>query len=232
MGIRVHKDIGYFISNKNFKNIFKKNYEDIIDDNYSLKKELLEEILQELQGDNVTIFEKYELENYLKGEKYFSTDFIKQIFNGDKTKGMLLKTPEFNKYCRYDDLIDYYEENETNCRFKIQYLHSPIYPIGDYICLKIPDVRNYKELKVDDKINSNDLRHLFFYRKENEKMDNFQESFKTWVYPKKNQDKYFHPYIHVMSFLFCKKMGLLKDEQMKYTDFIQYFEPAIVTYWC
>jgi hypothetical protein len=232
MGIRVHKDIGYFLSKKNSKNLLNQNFEEIIDNTYLLEKKFLEEILEELKKFDKNFYEIFELEEYLKKEKHFTTDFFQTIFDGDNQKGFLLTTPALEKACRYDDLIDYYEGIQS-MKFKIKYLHSPIYPNDDYICLKVPELTQCDEnqLEIGKKIKGSDLNHLYYYRKEQNTTHKEKESYLNWIKPLQGKEKYFTPYIHRMSFLFCKKLGILKNEDMDYIEFIQYLEPAIVTYW-
>ena len=50
-----------------------------------------------------------------------------------------------------------------------------------------------------------------------------------WVYPK-NSEKYFHPYVNVITYAFAKAINILKPN-ISYIEFSQLLEPAIVTHW-
>ena len=142
MGIRIHKDIGYYLPKKHFSKVMNKKFRKIMDDEYYLSQEQLESISKELdlimvELDRESIFSKYQMTEILKKDKVEFRDFLRNVFDYDTEKGLLFLTPDLAKSCRWDDLIDFYENN-TNYQFKIQFLKKPIYPLSYYYCIETP----------------------------------------------------------------------------------------------
>lgn len=287
MGIRINKDIGYFVNKKNIKNIFIKNYDDILDDIYSVDVEFIEKMLAELEllekpGERIGFsYAKIQLNLLIKDTKEVTdfndnidkaimdlqlaeqsntqldftnsknqlldmkknvphivfNDFISTIHDYDTFKGLIFKTPELAKSSRFDDLIDYYEEVD-NPKYKITFLKQTMYPDNYYICVKVPELNesaleyfeqeNPKKpvLEVGDLISSDKLHYLMLYQG----VESEHNRPKIWAYPENEEEKYFHPYINAIAYAAAKVSGVLKPN-IRYTEFAQYLEPVIVTYW-
>lgn len=86
MGIRINKDIGYFLNKKNIKNILVKNYDDIIDDLYAVDVQFVEKMLAELEilekpGERIGFsYAKIQLKSLLREQK----EVVAQNTNIDK----------------------------------------------------------------------------------------------------------------------------------------------------
>lgn len=287
MGIRINKDIGYFLAKKNIKKILVKNYNDILDDMYAVDEELLKKMLAEfdiLAKDNEQLgftYARIQLKNLLKDKQKtiifnagidkaivdlelaeqsnnaldFSetkenlldmkknedvlvfNDFVTTIHDYDEFEGVMFKTPELAKASRFDDLIDYYEEVDDPT-YKIKLLKQSMYPDNYYVCVKVPELTegaleyfqhdNPRKpvLEVGDLITSDKLHYLMLYQGVKSQHDRV----KTWAYPNKKAEKYFHPYINVITYVVAKASGLLKKD-VNYVEFAQYLEPAIITNW-
>ena len=244
MGIRIHKAIGYYLAKKNISKVLVKNYEDILDDIYSVDKEFLEKMFIEI--DNLTTneyqlgftFAKIQLQDILNEDKQVDfNNFLKSIYNYDTFKGMLFQTPELTKSYRYDDLIDYYEQVKKPV-FKLNLLKQPLYPDNYYICIKLPELtQNALEvyalenprkpiLVVGDLITPDKLKYIMLYNNIKQKGNDFN----TFVYPNEGETKYFHPYVNILTYIASKVAGIVKPE-ISYVDFSKHLEPAIVTYW-
>ena len=243
MGTRVHKDIGYFLSKKNISKVLVKKYDDIIDKNYIIKPETIQKIIDEItvistenpQFDR--IFPQYQLKELIEKGKTDIHQFFKDISDYDTFKGVLFLTPQLAKYSRGDDLIDYYEEVK-NLKFNLNLLKSTIYPDSFYFCLKVPPLNKdsleiYAEenkrkpiLEIGDLVMADRIRYLMLYNS----VKNKDEYVNIWAYPEKEEEKYFHPYINIMTYAFAKVLGILKPN-VSYLDFAQLLEPAIITHW-
>lgn len=245
MGIRIHKAIGYYLAKKNISNVLVKNYDDIIDDLYSVDKDFLNKMSIEI--DKLTngehqlglTFAKIQLQEILNEDKQVDfNNFLKSIYNYDTFKGMLFQTPELTKSYRSDDLIDYYEQLK-NPVFKLNLLKKSLYTDNYYICVKLPELtQNALEmyalensrkpiLEVGDLLTPDKLKNLMFYNNVKQKSNDFN----VLVYPNEGETKYFHPYVNILTYLAGKVSGIVKPE-ISYVDFSKYLEPAIVTYWC
>ncbi len=233
MGIRIHKDIGYFLPDVSCSQILVSDYSDVINDQYTVSKTFIEDLIFSLEG----LKEKYPklsitypiimLKTLLSSsERVCTNSFIRTIFHGDTDEGVLFTTPDLVKYSRHDDLLDYYESKQQ-CEFKVQFLRQPIYPDLSYICVKTPDVCVGKDISClpGDTYLINDMRILM--AKHKVKFD--YEHPNIWTYPDEGP-KYFHPSVDVITYACAKELGILKAD-ITYLDFIQMLEPAIVTYW-
>jgi len=242
MGIRIHKDIGYYLPKKHFSKVMSKKFRKIIDDGSYLSIEQLENISKELdlvmtELGNHSVFSKYQMSEILKKDKVDFRDFLRNVFDYDTEKGLLFLTPDLAKSCRWDDLIDFYENN-TNYQFKIQFLKKPIYPLSYYYCIETPPLsddskslyaeesKSNPELKKGSIISNDKLHYLSLM----EGVSIQDKEANPWAYPAKNKPKYFHPEVDIIIFAFARSFKLIKPELI-YSDFIQFLEPAIITSW-
>lgn len=241
MGIRVHKNIGYFLHKKNIKHILVPDYDEILDDfdndQIFLEKMQKEFYLYTAQHPSLSLtYAKFQLQ-HLEKNKHSIIEFINTIYHYDDFKGIMFQTPDLRKSSHYDDLIDYYE-NVDKPNFRIRLLKQSIYPDNYYICLKVPPLNkdslevyaeeNVKKpvLEVGDLVSSDKLHYLMLY----EGYQHNHDRINAWAYPELNGEKYFHPYVNLLSYLAAKITGVLKPD-ISFIEFSQYLEPAIVTYW-
>lgn len=244
MGIRIHKNIGFYLPQEMISKLLVDNYSDIMEDNEDIDNNFFKKIeskvkeLYESESDSFFLF-KLQFKRYLKNEKNISIySLINVINNGYEDNGILFSTPELIGKSRYDDLIDYYEHVD-NPETVIKYLRTPIYPDSFYICIEKPDItedsleelnltypkRNGKPIEIGNTVTINDLYLLSVKGEERENIDN-----REWTYPKEGNKKYFHPYMNPITYLIIKELKLFKED-VSYIDFIKLLEPAIVTYW-
>lgn len=244
MGIRIHKEIGYYLTLENAGRIFVDNYEDILDVDIELSKEKLlkeAEVFQGISGNNLKTIKRQLIRNieYIKtGSTLYN--FIHSINSGYDNSGLILQTQELNKVSRFDDLIDYYEESPVVDEAKIKYIKSAIYPDFWLVCLK--DIQLTKDsseyfsdgrkekiewIKKGELFTINELPALSV------EGDGKRQSFEKneWSYPDDGREKLFHPYVSPLLYLILKQINIFKNNEISYVDFIKEVEPAIVTYW-
>ena len=239
MSIKISKDIGYFLPFEKVSDLIVDDYEEIIDNMYNISPNFIQFMAKE--------FEKFKKE-YPYDLSYFSTvthfdfknllsrrdinvnEFIRTIFHGDDELGIMLLTPELAKKCRRDDLMDYYQT--TPDEYNIQHLNTPIYPSSFYLCVKDPHLAENdagavsKEIvKKGSVLSSQQIHFLMLCNDVEAESDN-----NVWVNPENEDDKYFHYYVDILCYLFLKSANMLKND-ISYLDFIQHFQPAIVTSW-
>lgn len=241
MGIRIHKDIGYFLNKKDIKAILVPHYDEILDECDSIDQEFVTKMQTEfdsLTGNDSIGFTYAKIQlKQLAEKKTDIMDFVKTIHNYDDFKGVIFRTPELAKDSHFDDLIDYYE-NVEKADYKIRLLKQSIYPDSYYICVKVPPLNKhsleiYAEenqrkpvLEVGDLVSSDKLHYLMLY----ENIPNDHDRVKIWAYPEAGGEKYFHPYVNILTYIAAKVAGILKSD-VSFVKFSQYLEPAIVTHW-
>lgn len=241
MGIRIHKDIGYFLNKKDIKAILVPGYDEILDDCDSIDKDFVAKMQIEfdsLTGNNPIAFTYAQIQlKQLVDKKTDLMDFVKTIHNYDDFKGVIFRTPELAKDSHFDDLIDYYE-NVEKAHYKLRLLKQSIYPDSYYICVKVPALNKnslevYAEenprkplLEVGDLVSSDKLHYLMLYQG----IPNNHDRVKVWAYPEDGGEKYFHPYVNILTYIAAKVAGILKSD-VSFVQFSQYLEPAIVTHW-
>lgn len=243
MGIRVHKDIGYYLKKRAISKILVSDFDTRIDKNYTMSKASVKRIIQQVKElaeaytDLDSVYPVVQLKELLNKEHICSDQFVKQINDYDTFKGLLFVTPQLASYSRYDDLMDYYEEYCTP-KFKLNLLKQSLYPDNFYVCVKVPPLtdkssahypetrHDSKNLEVGHSLMQTDMRWLMISNKEKFDFDKPN----LWAYPEKGGEKYFHPYVNIITYAFAKEIGILKPN-VTYLDFIQYLEPAIVTHW-
>lgn len=243
MGIRVHKDIGFFIKKEVVSNILVDDYEEILEDFYTLSVENLESIKKEIENISLefseidTIFPIYQINDLVEEKTAEISNFFKSIYNYDDFEGVLFLTPYLAKSSRFDDLIDYYEEVD-NPIFKLNNLKQSLYPDNFYVCVKKPHLNDNalsfleeerpkkKNVNVGSVLSKNILHYLML----NNGVSTNAESVNVWAYPEANEEKFFHPYVNVITYAFAKTTGILKDG-VSFLEFTQCCEPSIVTHW-
>lgn len=245
MGIRIHKNIGFFLNKKDVKKILVKKYDDILDDLSKVDKSFVEKMLEEFEkvvrnNDQIGFnYAKIQLQGILNDKKDISfTDLVKSIYHHDTFKGVMFQTPELNESSTFDGLIDYYE-NVNNPVYKFKALKQGIYPDNYYVCVKIPDLnQNAIEafaadnprkpvLEVGDLLSADKLNYLMMYSKVE---GNRSTRIPVWTYPKNEDEKYFHPYVNLITYLVAKVSGILQPD-VDWIKFSKHLEPSIVTYW-
>ena len=243
MGIRIHKDIGFFLNKKDIKKVLVKNYDEILDDLDSIDDDFVQKMMSELNSiteKNHSIgfsYAQFQL-NDLLGKKSSFIDFVRSIYNYDTFKGILFRTPELAKESRFDGLIDYYE-NVDHPVYKFKALKQTLYPDSYYLCVKVPPLspdalevfaeENPRKptLEVGDLVDTNKFHYLMLY---SNVKSSHNDRIKVWAYPEPGGEKYFHPYVNIFVYLAAKVSGIIKPE-VSWVDFSQHLEPAIVTYW-
>lgn len=243
MGTRIHKAIGYYLAKKDISKVLVKNYENILDNLYSVDKDFLDKMSIEMKKLTNSEYQigftsaKIQLQEILNNKKVDFDHFLKLIYNYDTFKGLLFQTPELQKSYRYDDLIDYYEQVKKPV-FKLNLLKQSLYPDNYYICIRLPKLtQNALEvyalenprkpiLEVGDLITIDKLKYIMLYNNIKQKSNDLN----TWIYPNEGEIKYFHPYVNILTYIAGKVANIIKPE-ISYVEFSQYLEPAIVTYW-
>lgn len=228
MGIRIHKEIGYFISVEKYNNFIVKNYEDVLDDIDENNHLHIENMLEAYKNYKPQSKENYEdiVLKYLaneyneKKDTFQAYNLVSKVFFGDEMVGILVKSPELHKHTRYDDLIDYYENNLA-IEDKIKYLNQPIYPSQGYIYTGGLE-KEFPNLK---KGSINDMFHIkCIYLKDTLKLDESQQL--EFVC----KSGHFRPNIEAAAFIIAKTFGIL-EQHVNEDDFNNVVEPVIVTTW-
>lgn len=247
MGSKISKSIGFFVPLDKTEKLFTEKLNEVIDDTF-IQFDLIKKMAEEFDSfykimkteHNFRFFSSaWQIKSLIKQDKINISEFLSSIYFGDDHKGFLFKTPELNKYSKSDDLIDYYE-NVDNPVYKIQYLKTNIYPEMSYVCLKnksfssseaLEIVREHNGKSIIEKhsfISYSDLNFILTADSDKQAIKN--RNIQHLVNPENPQDKYFHYCIDPLCYIFAKSTGIIKKD-MSYFDFIQYFEPAIITTW-
>lgn len=242
MGIRISKDIGYYLPKKMVKSILKKNYRDILEElDYedNKKTSFKEEVMRMMKNhadmsDAPDAKKESQMFFYAINNKEYNwepTDLIRQVFNCDDEHGVLFRTPEFVNKSRHDDDIDYYEEDGI-IKFKARLLNRSIYPCSGFIfkgsedqtivdCLKSPEEK--KEIKPGVVVDGNVINTLLYmlHKKTFDGASFYKELRKTQA---------FHPNVEPLAWVIAKASGILLDS-VNEMQFRTTVEPAIITTW-
>lgn len=244
MGIRINRDIGYFLEQEKVKDLLVDNFQNIIEKNENINHDVLKVIKEvsktEFSDKNSFLLFNSQLKRYLKREDFNINinEIVSVIRNGYSDAGVLFQTPELSKKSRYDDLIDFYD-NMHNLILNVKYIKEPIYPDSFYVCIDVPVLtdesieylnENYPrripgQLTVGENLSISDFYMLNIEGEEYRDIEN-----KEWTYPTDDKIKHFHPYINPIIYLIVKELKILKPG-INYIDFIKNLEPAIVTSW-
>lgn len=242
MGIRISKDIGYYLPKKMVKSILKKNYRDILEEldyednkKASFKEEVMRMMKNHAELSDAPDAKKeahmffYAINN--NEYNWEPTDLIRQVFNCDDEHGVLFRTPEFVNKSRHDDDIDYYEEDGI-IKFKARLLNRSIYPCSGFIfkgsedqtivdCLK--SLEEKKEIKPGVVVDGNVINTLLYmlHKKTFDGASFYKELRKTQA---------FHPNVEPLAWVIAKASGVLLDS-VNEVQFRTTVEPAIITTW-
>lgn len=225
MGIRIHKVLGYALTD-----LKTKNYE-ITDKRINLEK--LHNFLENIKFDRTELLKFAENNNYNKndlviGLKLFHSDSeLNEKYNGfdvikhDSEFGLknifLLTIPWCKDWNRYDDIIDYHESNSKN---SIKSIWGNIYPYGtgDWINLKTKQIFKHDEFDPS-------LIHEYLYGKVKLKLSEYLIK-KHGTNKKAELKKILNPVPPVIIKLLCEYIGLFNDINTYYE-----LKPIIYTYW-
>lgn len=225
MGIRIHKDIGCFIEEKNFKGIIKDNFHDILEelDYETSKKQAFQQTMEHLATSRPKRDVMAWYWNTQTKGKWDVDVLIRKMYFYDDFAGLLFRNPDEHKNSRYDDNIDYYEsfdENDEPCLCKIKWLNQPVYPVSGYWyhggLEEYPQhAKNleYTGWKAGEQITSD---HIFRFRKD----------FKSLVL----NEKLFSPQQDSINYMSACAAGLLEDGVTE-EQFCKWVRPAIITSW-
>jgi hypothetical protein len=242
MGIRISKDIGYYLPKKIAKSILKKNYRDILEelDYEDNKRASFKEDVMRLMKNHDKLSDAHDAEKESR-MFYYSihnaeydwnpVDLIQTVFNCDDEHGVIFKTPELVKKSHFDDDIDYYEADGI-IKFKVKLLNRPIYPCSGFIFKgtdnqKIVDYfkrfEDKQTLKQGVVIEGNQINSLLYVLN--------QKSFEgATFYKKLKETKAFHPNVEPLAWIIAKASGILLDSVSE-IQFRTTVEPAIITTW-
>lgn len=246
MGIRIHRDIGYFLSKNKMKSVLVKNYETILNrlsSDIEQKKffELLDVFIQKEgaiceNADKTNRFYDTDIESavYARNlKKEFEkktiqlSDLIKNIYFYDTFKGIVFSNEQMAKASRYDDLIDYYDNRKQTSSIKS--INCPIYPISSYVYqggLEQYDI--YPKLIVGNSYMESshiayNINRLIYNNKYN-----LNDGVK--VAKLLTKDGYFKPTIDNLVYYIVKATGILKED-ITIAQFESALEPSIITSW-
>lgn len=239
MGIRINKDIGYFLPSEDIDKILVSNYQEILEnlDSEDGEEEVFfKKLIHSLENsedsiDKIILAKSYQDKFDKKDLQYFH--LVNEPLFGDDTNGVLFRTQDHYKNSRHDDLIDYYE-SEENLDNSINYLYKAIYPTQGFIYkggitdekiladfdkynkpLKISDSYDYFYVKII-------LNQLGF------KLDDVAEG---QVSKAIVESGLFYPKVDSVLYLTAKAANILKPDITK-EIFDATVKPAILTYWC
>ena len=232
MGIRIKKQIGYFLPNKDVKQLFVTNYKEIMEDLDYEEDQIkfffnnLFELMRNYQTTHKTdaFMLKYfanDYEEMLTNKKLSPLDLISQVFFYDDIKGFLFTSKEQSLLSRHDDLIDYYENSVNN---KILPLNRPIYPVTGYVYQggleeKFPKLNKY------DVIDGTECSYLIKTVTEKDISNSLAKETKKIV-----KSGFFTPKIEPLIFIVAKAANILKADITE-QQFNSHLIPATVSTW-
>lgn len=232
MGIRIKKQIGYFLNNKEVKNLFIKDYVQVIEDldiQDEKEKDFFLSLFEMMKnsvnsrgekdffmaGYLLNEYEKAVKENTLKAYK-----LISKMLSCDDVKGVFICSMEQCAVSRYDDLIDYYENSMQD---KIKKINRPIYPLTGYIYQGGLE-KSYPNLIKGQKVDAS-LAWKAVNFKNVKEGENYQKYFYEII-----KGGYFTPVIDPIVFMIATAAKLLKPGVTK-EEFNAIVKPVIATTW-
>lgn len=236
MGIRINKQIGYFLSNEKISTVLIKDYENILEqlkENSDWEKqyfESLEQVAKEVLTPSEYSMAQFELRflksTFDKKEIKFHK-LISDLYLGDDSQGLLFKTEEMVKSDRRDDLIDYYDNFLEN---NIKYLYAPIYPSIGYVYhggLENYDI--YPKLEVGEEY-AQFVGHIA--RAVNKHIYSDERNLNTSSEIGKilTEKGYFTPCINPCMYVLAKTAGIVQDT-ISHVEFNRHLEAVIATTW-
>lgn len=233
MGIRISKQIGYFLSTDKINHLFVPNYEEIMEEldyNDDIRANFFKDflsfsstILDESEYDKI-IF-KLDIQQIQKNNIPL-TSLISLIYFHDDFEGILFSTPSQAQSRRHDDNIDYYE-NPTY-ENKVNYLQRPIYPISGYVYHGGLE-EHFDESRLMP--GNTYMEHLSTYALViNEVFYNNEKDLDTDVTTLLTEKGFFTPRIDPFIYALAKRANLLKEE-VNFNTFNKSIKPAIITSW-
>lgn len=229
MGIRITKDIGYFVSTENFSGLINSEFEDILenlDEDDVSEESFFKKLFSEMKIFDQKCFSQFST-NYFTNDyskayhekKLNSYDLIKEIYFNDTLKGLLFCTMEQHKARRHDDLIDYYEADANP---KITELNRPIYPNEGYIykgglknsAMKTFDIVSYKD--AEKALNKDGICYEYTDLKEGSKL--------------LMDTGFFQPNVEHVIYLIAKSAKIL-DGDISHKKFNSRVKPVIISSW-
>lgn len=218
MGIRVNKKIGYFLPAHDINIIFDHDPYDL-EELLDYDTEYTEKLFKKVKLAS-SLFRKQLDRRFMHYDISLSTikNTYSRIDDGDDLHGILFQTPAEYDVNRYDDSIDFYE-NQSDMNFSVQYINQAIYPLQEYICndgmihnefkyvMATPDSKLtiWNGYKRSDIINSQDTKSL-------------------------GTNNFIFPACEGSIWLFMLNTGFMK-KTIDYVEFCRKVRPAIVTYW-
>jgi hypothetical protein len=228
MGIRIHKDIGYFIPIEKFENFIVKNYEEVMEEFDGDSEQYIQKMLDGYKNYKPLTKETFEdtlltimAKQYEEKQDFTTYNLVSTVCFGDDVVGIMVKTPELYKKCRYDDTIDYYEANQEDLSDTIKYLNQPIYPMQGYIYTGGLEEKAPK-LKKGQICDMFSIRS-YYLPESREVPENKKQEFVC-------HSGHFRPNIDAAAFVIAKEFGIL-EEHITEDDFNNMMEPVILTYW-
>lgn len=227
MGIRIHKDIGYILEKDNVSAIVRSDFSNILEEldyettqkenffnkieenmlNYNGVKNNSENIILKVMGKS---FKESCKENNI--EPY---NLVSHFYMYDDDMGILFRSIELYKACRFDDLIDYYEIDTA--AHHIKYLNTPIYPTSGYI-YKGGLEKDFPNLVVGQVYDSFEIKNLYLANYDAPQDDKILSS------------GFFTINIEAFAYIAAKASGILLPGVTEH-DFNCLVKPIIATYW-
>jgi hypothetical protein len=227
MGIRIHKDIGYFIPLDQFSGFLVPNYQEVIedldqdDDKANQFWEVLQNEMANYTGSGKILI-KHAMKQYTpearKAEGLEPYHLASPAHFYDDEVGFLFQDYDLYKQSRFDNLIDYYETPiETS---EINYLNRPIYPNVGYVYKGgMPDPAF--DLVAGTNYPYSDVAYIVSEHTKNDKE----------ILPKDIVDtNFFHPKIDPLIYMIAKASGVLMPHVTEEL-FNATVAPAILVYW-
>lgn len=155
MGIRINKDIGYFLNKKNIKHILVKNYDDILDDLYTVDVQFIEKMLAELEllekpGERIGFsYAKIQLKSLLREQN----EVVTHNTNIDKMIADLELAEKANSQLDFTDTKNQLLDMKTNAKHIVFHdFVSSIYHHDTFkgIIFKTPELK--QDSRFDDLI--------------------------------------------------------------------------------
>lgn len=231
MGIRIHKEIGYFLPLDKFSNLIASDYKDTLEElDYNPKcvTRFWEQLIYSVQHYSCPDKVK-KISMQLLGKEYHQEminnkiqpyNLASNVFFSDEEKGFLFRTKELYEKSRHDNLIDYYEADFND---KIDYLNRAIYPTEGYI-YKGGLKETFPKL-VEGQVYNDYTVHAAFQRIHTHNQESVSTIAKGIV-----DTGYFHPNIEPSIFFIAKAAGVLEPTVTE-KQFNLNIKPAILTYW-
>lgn len=231
MGIRIKKQIGYFLSKKELAFLFVSKYKNIIE-NLDADDKKEEEFFTSLidmmaehknkQGKEdffIAFHLKDEYTKAIKDKTIHAYQLIGELMFCDTSKGVFICSIEQHEKSRYDDLIDYYENSMTE---NIKYINRPIYPMTGYVYQG--GLSHYPNLVKGEILDVTQAWVTLKADGDKQKND-----------PQKHSDEvvkggYFTPNIEPLIYMIAKSAKILKEGVTK-EQFEAVIKPVIATTW-